>query len=73
MPIPLFQSSSLGLGASCPDALWSRNSQGVWLKGGEFSNRIFQTLLVLPLSLGFFFSFSFFFCNQSGMVAWTYL
>ena len=70
-------------------ALWSHSGQGVWLKGGEFLNKIFQTLLFLRLSflsffLLFFLCFFFFFCNQSGMVlgcicngsiivTWTYL
>ena len=40
-----------------PGALHSCCSQGVWLRGGESSNIIFQTFLFLRLSL--FFSFFF--------------
>ena len=49
----------------CPSTLWSHSSQGVWLRGRESSNIIFQTFLFLPLSsVFFFFCFMFFFLQS---------
>ena len=61
-----------------PCALSSCNGQGVWLRGGESSNIIFQTLIFLPLSLVFFFAISLVWllrliCNGPIMVSWMYL
>ena len=60
----------------CPGALWSRNDQGVWMRGEESSNIIFQTLLFLLLFFFFAINLVWFLgriCNGSIMVAWTYM
>ena len=76
MPTPLFQSSLLRLGAplsKCPSE--SQRSRCIAEKSGVFKHNISDSSFSSNFSYSFsyFFLALFFFGNQSGMVAWTYL